>query len=178
MTSETTSRLTKSIFTATSIISDGAELNIKFTIAIVLVMAVSQFVSLEGCTNNPNSLTGTWNLEAATGVDSGQVVVADSGSATGSLTLNANFSFMAKGTISSQSLAQSLNLPVGYSGNATGGYSYSGSDNIIVFNLTGWSGGGNQSGSASGTYIISGNSLSIKLNIGTAIVSLNFVRGQ
>jgi len=148
------------------------------SIIVAALIAVLTVVFSEGCTTNSNSLTGVWKLVSVTVTDSSQTIATDSDSVIGSLILNANFTFTANGTIISQSVAETLGVPIGYNVTATGGYSYSGAYNTISFDLVSWSGKGNSSGSAEGTYKLSGNSLLLNLSAGSITISANLVRTQ
>ncbi len=141
-------------------------------------MVFSSFILLEGCKNNPSSLTGTWNFMSVNETIGGQTTSVNFQSATGSLSLSANFTFSVNGEITSQSVARSLGLSAYASTTATGGYSYSGGDNTITFDVTSWSGKGSQMGNASGTYMLSGDSLLINLNVGNAVYSVSLLRSQ
>jgi hypothetical protein len=145
---------------------------------VAFIECVSLFTLLEGCKPNQSSLTGKWNFVSLTETDSSKTIALDSQSAAGSLTLSANFSFSVNGAIISQSGAQSLGLPIGSTGVASGTYSYSGAFNTISFFVTSWSGKGSQTGTASGTYTLSGNSLFISLNAGGAAVTAKLLKSQ
>ncbi|HUI29483.1 MAG TPA: hypothetical protein VLX91_04635 [Candidatus Acidoferrales bacterium] len=157
---------------------DGVELRNHCSIAIALIMVLSPVIFLEGCTTNPTSLTGTWNLVSITETNGSQTTTLNSASAVGSLALSANFTFSVDGVVTSQSGAELLGFPVGSTGVATGNYSYSGAYRTISFYVTSWSGKGSQTGSISGTYTLSGNALFINLNIRNAAVTVNLSRAQ
>ena len=147
-------------------------------IVVAFLISVLTVVFTEGCTTNPNSLTGVWNLVSVTVTDSDQTIAMDSDSVIGSLSLNANFMFTAKATIISQSVAETLGVPIGYNVTATGGYSYSGAYNTISFNLVSWSGKGSESASAEGAYKLSGTSLVLNLSAGSTAISANLIRAK
>jgi len=143
-----------------------------------MMAAMLLVISLEGCKTNSTSLTGKWNLVSITKTEGSQTTAVNSQSATGSLALNANFTFSVNGTITSQTGAQSLAFPLGSTGVATGNYSYSGAYNTISFFVTSWSGKGSQTGNASGTYTLSGNSLLINLDFGDTALMVNLSRSN